>query len=127
MREILIDESSFQSASGVHAYLASHLDFPDHYGANLDALSDCLGDLDSQVALTIVLSDAAEGEGGLTDWFPRFVRTVLRSARSNDEIEVVVHATSLGALGRLAAVPGMIDMLSEEPFVTQGIIACMRE
>ncbi len=31
--------------AAAHSYLAAALSFPEHYGAGLDALSDCLGEL----------------------------------------------------------------------------------
>src|SRR5688500_13442578 len=40
-----IDASKWRSEADMHDALARELAFPDHYGANLDALADCLGDL----------------------------------------------------------------------------------
>lgn len=127
MTEIIIDESSFTSAAGVHAYLATELAFPDYYGANLDALSDCLDDLCEPCAFTVYMNDAAADEDEFAAWFPKLVRVLLRSARNNDAIDVLVHATSLRALGRLAACRGMCDLLDGDMFVTQGLVACLHE
>jgi ribonuclease inhibitor len=42
MREIVFDASQIESMDQLHAELARRLDFPAHYGRNLDALYDCL-------------------------------------------------------------------------------------
>ena len=42
MKEIIFDSSHIQSIDQLHAELARSLDFPEHYGRNLDALYDCL-------------------------------------------------------------------------------------
>jgi ribonuclease inhibitor len=42
MREIVFDASHIESLDKLHAELARSLDFPAHYGRNLDALYDCL-------------------------------------------------------------------------------------
>lgn len=53
MREVIFDTLSVQSIDQLHAELARCLDFPDHYGHNLDALHDCLsGEIELPVKLT---------------------------------------------------------------------------
>jgi ribonuclease inhibitor len=42
MREIVFDASQIESMDQLHSELARRLDFPAHYGRNLDALYDCL-------------------------------------------------------------------------------------
>lgn len=42
MREISLDGARMGDRASAHAYLKSALDLPDYYGANLDALWDCL-------------------------------------------------------------------------------------
>ena len=128
MREIIIDEATFESAEDVHAYLADELGFPAYYGANLDALNDCLGDVDEPCGITVYMNDslpadAADEAGAFATWFPKLVRTLLRAARDNDSLEVLVHAGSLDALGRLAACPGLADMVRGEDFIVQGVVA----
>ena len=125
MHEIIIDEALFDSAEEVHAHLALELGFPAHYGGNLDALNDCLGDVGEPVFFTVLLSHDA-GETGFSAWVPKLVRSLLRAARDNESIEVVVHATSLGALARLAACPGLPALLEDEMFTTQGLVACIK-
>ena len=40
-----IDCAKLKTAAEIHAAIAKQLHFPDYYGANLDALRDCLGDV----------------------------------------------------------------------------------
>ncbi|MEO9324691.1 barstar family protein [Nocardioides sp. C4-1] len=50
-----LDGVAVGSVPELHAALSAALDFPDHYGANLDALVDCLRDVDPA---TVLLWDA---------------------------------------------------------------------
>ncbi|MDO4798710.1 MAG: barstar family protein [Coriobacteriales bacterium] len=43
--KVVLREDDVADAAQAHAILARELDFPDYYGANLDALEDCLGDI----------------------------------------------------------------------------------
>lgn len=163
MREILIDEASFSQPEEVHAYLARELQFPSYYGANLDALNDCLGDVSEALRCTVYMADASDassaavhvadapdvvvaedastasayaadassvptsGSGALASWFPKLVRSLLRAARENENLEVLVHASNFGAFARLVACPGVQELLESDKFITQGIIACVHE
>ena len=40
-----VDASHWRNAADMHAALSSSLQFPEYYGRNLDALADCLSDL----------------------------------------------------------------------------------
>lgn len=42
MKEIVFDSLHVKSVGELHRELARSLDFPEHYGMNLDALYDCL-------------------------------------------------------------------------------------
>ena len=44
--EITIDCGGIATKQELHEHIAEALDFPDWYGHNLDALMDCLTDLD---------------------------------------------------------------------------------
>ncbi len=46
---IIIDGNNMTTRPNAHAELKSKLSLPDHYGANLDALWDCLGDISAEV------------------------------------------------------------------------------
>lgn len=62
MKQIIIDCRTVSDSAQLHDLLARELDFPDWYGRNLDALYDCLTELEDEVELV------------LTDWDPSFDR-----------------------------------------------------
>ncbi len=88
MRWVFIDEGKFEDAAAFHAYLADELDFPDYYGCNLDALNDCLGDIDDPVCFVIGRTSEPQ-DGEQRTWFDRACTVLYRSARDNDAISVM--------------------------------------
>lgn len=111
MKQIEIRELDFpgaddESRTALHARLAAELDFPPYYGANLDALNDCLEELDEPLDITFVraseeaflryeeLIAGAEGEWG---WFDKLCRCFERATRENDELEVTFTHEPIGA------------------------------
>lgn len=78
---IILDANKLVSRQEAHLYLQEALSFPDYYGRNLDALYDCLTDLDETEVqfihaeeatgtyfdrIRIVFEDAAEDNSRLT-------------------------------------------------------------
>ncbi|MBQ7416318.1 MAG: barstar family protein [Oscillospiraceae bacterium] len=59
MTEHIIDFSTVESARDFHQVLAQTLGFPEWYGHNLDALYDCLTELEAPVRLVLEHWDAA--------------------------------------------------------------------
>ena len=57
-----------------HDYLAEALNLPDYYGANLDALSDCLSEMRESVTIEIVCADALRS--ALGDYAQCFIETL---------------------------------------------------
>jgi ribonuclease inhibitor len=65
MREIIFDTSHVENMDQLHAELARCLDFPAHYGRNLDALYDCLsGEMELPVKLIWRHYDATQAKLG---------------------------------------------------------------
>ena len=56
MKQVILDGNVLADATQVHDYLKETLTFPEYYGKNLDALYDCLTDLDD-VEITIILPE----------------------------------------------------------------------
>lgn len=51
MRVIELDAEKLNDRKESHIYLAKKLNLPEHYGRNLDALYDCLTEIDQTVIL----------------------------------------------------------------------------
>ena len=63
MKYVLMDLNRLDSMKNVHAFLERELEFPEYYGHNLDALYDCLTDIDAPV--TIIIVNVPENEDAL--------------------------------------------------------------
>ena len=66
---IILDGNAMGDRKALHAHLKQRLELPDYYGANLDALNDCLGEMAERPLIVIqnagaFLSEC--GEYGLT-------------------------------------------------------------
>ena len=60
MKQITLDGNILADAAKVHDYLMELLEFPEYYGKNLDALHDCLTDLeDVEITITSPEEDGA--------------------------------------------------------------------
>ena len=62
MKRVYLDFSQCGDKNDVHTYLKKQFGFPDHYGHNLDALYDMLGDIAED--LEIVFTEDEEGSCG---------------------------------------------------------------
>ena len=60
MKTITIDCTPIETPAVLHQLLAEQLHFPDYYGHNLDALYDCLTELEENIQLTLVNYQALE-------------------------------------------------------------------
>lgn len=83
MRTVYLDTREFTDKESSHVYLKDMLDFPDYYGANLDALYDCLTDL----APTEIYLKHLEEAGA----FYPVIKHVMQSAKKdNHDIRILI-------------------------------------
>jgi RNAse (barnase) inhibitor barstar len=71
-----IDASRIHDAKTFHDVLAETLGFPAHYGRNMDALVDCLGDLGGSPdkgVIVLQLDHAGEFAARCPDLFAKFL------------------------------------------------------
>ena len=83
MKQIILDGNVLADAAKVHDYLMEMLDFPEYYGKNLDALHDCLTDLED-VEITIT---APEEDGVI---FQRILRVFKSAENENASIKLIL-------------------------------------
>ncbi len=76
MRTIELDGRKMDSRVKAHSYIKHVLALPEHYGANLDALTDCLGELND---VTIILTHGGAMLNALGEYGARLLE-VLRAA-----------------------------------------------
>ena len=81
MKQIILDGNILADATQVHDYLKEMLEFPEYYGKNLDALHDCLTDLEN-VEITIT---SPEEDGAI---FQRILRVFKAADRENETLHL---------------------------------------
>lgn len=81
MKQIILDTNLLSDASKVHDYLMETLEFPEYYGKNLDALYDCLTDLED-VEITIALP---QEDGAI---FQKILRVFKAADRANESLKL---------------------------------------
>ena len=85
MRTITFCEHDFATAQQMHAFLQRKLGFPEYYGGNLSALSDCLEDI-SQPTRIVVDRDNSVDE----PWFDKACDIMARASLENENLQIVL-------------------------------------
>lgn len=78
---ILLDARRMQSRKEAHTYLKEKLQFPECYGNNLDALYDCLTELQD---VEIVVENGEEAEA----YYSKVKRVLKEAAERNSKLRV---------------------------------------
>ena len=81
MKQITLDGNIISDAAMVHDYLIEMLEFPEYYGKNLDALHDCLTDLE-HIDITIT---APKEDGAI---FQKILRVFKAAERENESLKL---------------------------------------
>lgn len=79
---IILDASRLCTRTGAHEYLKEQLGFPDYYGRNLDALYDCLTDLDDTEIELVNLDAAAQS------YFAQVLSVLQEAEESNHKLHL---------------------------------------
>lgn len=89
MRKIILDTEQMRSQPQLHQYLREALQLPAYYGANLDALYDCLTELSEPTELTI------QGKVAEAAYLGRYGAMLLQvlqdAAAANNNLQVTVQ------------------------------------
>lgn len=86
MRTITLELQHIETVAALHIYLQYMLRLPAHYGRNLDALHDALGEL-AQPTRLIVCAQGARGE--VAAYIPRLLRVLEDAAQENDALCII--------------------------------------
>ena len=78
-----------QSVPALHNYLRSALALPVYYGANLDALYDCLTELDAATELVVPKAIADEVHLGL--YGEQLLQVLQDAAEENEALTVTIR------------------------------------
>ena len=89
--EVPIDERDLLDMSTIHDYLRVTLGFPEHYGKNLSALYDCLGDISKPTRLYVMRDATMSPESDYACRMDRLCMVLLRAARENPMLSVSIN------------------------------------
>ena len=81
MKQVTLDGNVLSDVIMAHDYLMKTLEFPEYYGKNLDALFDCLTDLEN-VEITITLPNE---DGAI---FQKILRVFKAADRENESLKL---------------------------------------
>ena len=81
MKTVILDAKRMEEKGPAHDYLQEVLDLPDYYGGNLDALYDCLTEM-NDLQIQIINSEDAEG------YYPRIYDVLEEAAEENEGISI---------------------------------------
>lgn len=87
MIEVKLDGEKIRDRGELHSCLASALGFPSWYGANLDALYDCLTDINADTRLVICHGDELAEKLGI--YKERLFRVLYQAAEDNPRFTLV--------------------------------------
>ena len=89
MRKITLDIERMRSLPMLHKYLHTALALPEYYGANLDALYDCLTEIAESTELVVPKKVADEAYLG---WYgQQFLQMLEDAAAENEALRVTLQ------------------------------------
>lgn len=97
-----VDCARAKSKSAVLRAIAKAVDFPEHFGGNLDALYDCLTDtlLEQKVGMVLALRNLHEDDPGLAEHAPAIAQVcedAVEFARENGKVFTFILEKADGA------------------------------
>lgn len=81
--KVILDARLMNERIETHMYLKRHLQLPEYYGNNLDALYDCL----SEFNRTIIKIKNCNLAG---DYFDKIYCVMLEAEKTNDELTIIL-------------------------------------
>ena len=62
MKSVILDAKKMLEKEKMHEYFAKKFDLPEYYGRNLDALFDCLCEINEPMLIKLKNEDALQGD-----------------------------------------------------------------
>ena len=62
MKSVILDAKKMLEKENMHEYFAKKFDLPEYYGKNLDALFDCLCEINEPTLIKLKNEDALQGD-----------------------------------------------------------------
>lgn len=89
MRKITLDIEKMRNLPMLHKYLHTALALPEYYGANLDALYDCLTEISEPTELVVPKKVADEAYLG---WYgQQFLQMLEDAAAANEALQITLR------------------------------------
>ncbi len=114
LTSFVVDCTRARTKSAVLRAIANTVDFPEHFGGNLDALYDCLTDtlLDQKTGMVVAIMHLHEDDPGLLPHVPAIVQVfedAIEFARENGKVFTFVLEKDEGVLAPPAPVADLGD------------------
>lgn len=94
MREVYLDGRLMTDRTAAHAELKEKLSLPEYYGANLDALWDCLAEISQETVITVRHPGALLS--ALREYGCRLLMTLFEAETQNDALHIVIGTHTAG-------------------------------
>ncbi len=85
MKKITLSAAGWKTPGDAHRALREALGFPDYYGCNLDALHDCLTEMQDTC---IIIEECAQAAQHMPDAWSRFIRVFFDSCSENPGLDI---------------------------------------
>ena len=89
MKNVTLDLTNIQTPRGAQVYIGYAMNFPAHYGRNLDALSDMLGEIAEPTLLTLCRPAVLPVQ--MAAYFPRLALVLHDAQEENENLQVLVE------------------------------------
>ncbi len=89
-RKVILNGKRMDTRAHAHAHIRRRLKLPDWYGGNLDALCDCLGEINEPTV--VLLRHAGRMKQALGDYGARLITVLSAMTGENPNIELVIHS-----------------------------------